>query len=73
MEKFSTISAEVYNKSLKPVVDVAMFSAALWRSEGWQGPVGLFSWFSIAARPALLRSWANFQAPSGTRMSHSAC
>ena len=25
------------------------------------------------ARPALLRSWANFQAPSQTRMSHSAC
>ena len=26
-----------------------------------------------AARPALLRSWANLQAPSQTRMSHSAC
>ena len=25
------------------------------------------------ARPALLRSWAYFQAPSQTRMSHSAC
>ena len=25
------------------------------------------------ARPALLRSWANFQAPSQTRMTHSAC
>ena len=25
------------------------------------------------ARPALPRSWANFQAPSQTRMSHSAC
>ena len=25
------------------------------------------------ARPALLRSWANSQAPSQTRMSHSAC
>ena len=25
------------------------------------------------ARPALLRSWANFRAPSQTRMSHSAC
>ena len=29
---------------------------------------------TTSARPALLRSWANFQAPSQTRMrSHSAC
>ena len=27
----------------------------------------------IKARPALPRSWANFQAPSQTRMSHSTC
>ena len=29
--------------------------------------------FELEARPALLRSWAYFQAPSQTRMSHSAC
>ena len=28
---------------------------------------------NTTARPALLRSWANFQAPSRTRVSHSAC
>ena len=28
---------------------------------------------ALKARPALLRSWANFQAPSETRMRHSAC
>ena len=36
-------------------------------AEHWDGGM------ETAARPALLRSWANFQAPSQTRRSHSAC
>ena len=49
ISKFSLCVAEVYSQSLKPVVDFAIFSIQLGTKLGPEGPLGMWTWFFIAA------------------------
>ena len=40
---------QVYSQSLKPIVDFVMFSAQLSANLGIAGPVGMHTWFAVAA------------------------
>ena len=49
INKFSVCAAEVYSQSLKPVVDFVIFSGMLGKKLGPEGPLGMWTWFFIAA------------------------
>lgn len=49
INQFSECAAEVYSQSLKPVVDFVIFSAQLGASIGPEGPLGMWTWFFVAA------------------------
>ena len=40
---------QVYSQSLKPIVDFVMFSVQLSANLGIAGPVGMHTWFAVAA------------------------
>lgn len=48
LKKFSNVLADVYSQSLKPVVDFVVFSLMLGRMLGIEGPLGMYTWFTIA-------------------------
>ena len=49
IEKFSSALAEVYSQSLKPIVDFVIFSVQLGSTLGVAGPLGMHTWFAVAA------------------------
>jgi len=49
IQQFSVCVSEVYSQSLKPVVDFAIFSAQLGAKIGPEGPLGMWTWFFVAA------------------------
>jgi len=49
IDKFSNEMADVYSNILKPIVDIVMFSLNMKQHMGLAGPVGMYSWFGIAA------------------------
>jgi len=49
IEKFSSALADVYSQSLKPVIDLVMFSVQLGSTLGIAGPLGMHAWFACAA------------------------
>eukprot|EP00462_Mataza_sp_D1_P021847 CAMPEP_0175139568 /NCGR_PEP_ID=MMETSP0087-20121206/10977_1 /TAXON_ID=136419 /ORGANISM="Unknown Unknown, Strain D1" /LENGTH=622 /DNA_ID=CAMNT_0016422597 /DNA_START=135 /DNA_END=2003 /DNA_ORIENTATION=- len=49
ISQFSVCAAEVYSQSLKPVVDFAIFSLQLGTKIGPEGPLGMWTWFFVAA------------------------
>mmetsp|Transcript_13975 Transcript_13975/g.18291 ORF Transcript_13975/g.18291 Transcript_13975/m.18291 type:complete len:683 (+) Transcript_13975:199-2247(+) len=49
ISKWAAATSEVYTQSLKPLIDMVLFSYQLKRKMGLEGPYLLYAWFAIAA------------------------
>jgi len=49
ISKWAAATSEVYTQSLKPIIDMVLFSYQLKRKLGFEGPYLLYAWFAVAA------------------------